>query len=441
MAVEVLTVGDLGQLGDQLGAGAQAVIFDAPALRLPHAPGRLVYKEYKPGAAPRLADMDRLIDLRARLDEHDRTHLDTIATWPQRAVVDAGGALRGVVLPRIPDSFFQPVTLPSSGLPATWVREVQHLFVDPARCRRVGMPDVTWEQRLTICRDFAAALDFLHGPAINVTFGDINAKNELFRVDGAPTVMFVDCDAVRRHGFVTGQPMLNAPDWEPPHQTSLNQSTDRYKLGLFVLRCLTDPGPQASVRTDPADVDGVLDATGRALLMATLRGYPADRPSANDWLRYLSLLLGQPLDPPTLTDVAPDRTLVPAGEPVTVHWSTTGAVTVEVSAPGVDPVVSDGRPGFGRTRICPVRTGPLLVTARNPHGTDAVRTPPIGVFDLPSWSSLPVPAPALPVDRLPLPDLPDVGPVLAMLSVPDAAPASIMLNGPDTRPWWRRLIG
>ena len=47
--------------------------------------------------------------------------------------------------------------------------------------------------------------------------------------------------------------------------------SDRYKFGLFVLRCLT-PGDQGSTRTDPAAAAGVLDATGMGLLRDAIHG-------------------------------------------------------------------------------------------------------------------------------------------------------------------------
>ncbi|MET0414811.1 MAG: hypothetical protein ABW022_02170, partial [Actinoplanes sp.] len=235
--------------------------------------------------------------------------------------------------------------------------------------------------------------------------------NELFRLDREPAVMLVDCDAVRPHGVVTGGLQLNAPDWEPPGRSTLNRATDLYKLGLFVLRCLLPPGPQTSTRLDPAP--GLLNDQGMALLTRALSDEPADRPDAGEWLRYLSLTLGRPLDPPVLSAVTLDRTLVAADEPVTVRWAATDAVTIEVAAAGVDTVTIDGRSGGGTIPIRPVRTGRLTVTARNPLGEDTRETPPVFVFDLPSWTDVPVPLPRL--DPLPttFPSLDDVRVVMA----------------------------
>ncbi|WBB80599.1 hypothetical protein O7606_04200 [Micromonospora sp. WMMD882] len=433
---------DLGELGDELGSGGQAVVHDLPGLTLPDAPGRLVYKEYRPGLAPRARDMHDLIALRANLDEPERRRLDACAAWPLRVVGDDRG-IRGVLLPRIPDSFFQPVTLPS-GRRREIPREAQHLFVDADRCRRIGMPTPTPRQRLRICRDFAAALAFLHGPPLDVVFGDLNAKNELFRLDAEPTVLLVDCDAVRVRGSVTGSRQLDAPDWAAPEAPdALSRHTDLYKLGLFVLRCLT-PGTQASTRTDPAYAAGALDPGGVALLTAALTGPPAKRPTAEEWLRHLSWALGEPLTPPTLDRVTPDRTLVPAGATVTVRWVAHHADTVEVGVPGGDAVRVDGRAGAGSVRLRPTGSGPLRVLAGNRRGVTEGWTPPVAVLDASRWTDLPVPMPHVPWPDGWFPALPDLGPALAGAgprvdedpppSLVAAPPPLVALTGTDDPP-------
>ncbi len=406
--VDDLTVDELGRLGPELGSGGQAVIYDVPDLRLPRAPQRLVYKKYKPGHAPRVDAMRRLIALRSGLDKPLRDRLDTITAWPIRMVSDGADVL-GVVLPRIPDSFFQDVVLPASGKTDTIVREVQHLFVEAGRCRRIGMPVPTREQRLAICRDFADALSFLHSTEVDVVFGDINAKNELFRLGSEPMVMFVDCDAARIRGNISGQ--LNAPDWEPPEGRVLSQATDCYKLGLFVLRCLT-PGDQGSTTVEPAAAANVLDATGVALLAAAINGPAEKRPSARAWFRYLCAWLGQALEPPALDAVELDRTMVAAGEPVAVRWAAREADIVEVCAVGCAPVVADGRPGSGTVMVRPQRTGTLTVTARNGCGATERITPPVAVVDVPRWGDFPVPMPRRRLPDLGADALPDISAVL-----------------------------
>ena len=203
---------------------------------------------------------------------------------------------------------------------------MQHTFVAPDRNALIGMPTPTEEQRLRICRDLANVLAFLHSDDLKITFGDLKKKNELFRLDAEPHVMLIDCDAARVRGDMGQQP--NTPDWIPPTGELLSVLSDRYKFGLFVLRCLT-PGDQGSTRTDPAAAAGVLDATGMGMLRDAITEPPKQRPSTLEWFQYLSRCLGEPLDPPTLGALALDRTFVAAGEPLTVRWTAQEAETVE----------------------------------------------------------------------------------------------------------------
>ena len=408
--VAELSVTDLGPPGPVLGAGGQAIVHDLPGFRLPGEPQRLVYKAYKPGMGPSRHSLDRLIARRHRLDPSLRDRLDAVTVWPLAAVVD-GAELRGVVLPRIPDTFFQDVVLPS-GTAKSVVREVQYLFVQADRNDRIGMPNPTQEERLRICRDLADVLALLHSDDLRITFGDLNPKNELFRLGAEPHVMLLDCDAARVRGDTGQQP--NTPDWIPPNGEKLSALSDRYKFGLFVLRCLT-PGDQGSTRTDPAAAAGVLDATGVDLLRDAIQAPPTQRPSTLEWFRYLSRQLGEAVAPPTLGALALDRTFVAAGEPLTVRWTAQEAETVEFIVLECDPVVVDGTVGQGAVDLYPTRTGRIRAVARNRLGEVAVATPPVLVVDAPRMADLPVPMPSMTMPDLGGLALPDVTSVLPPL--------------------------
>jgi hypothetical protein len=282
MTDHVLQRVQLGKLGALLGEGGQAKVFHAPALTLPDAPGAVVFKQYREGHTPPHG-LHRLVARRRDLGKATRDRLDGVAAWPLRVVQD-NGAVCGVVLPLIPGSFFQSRILPGTGRTKRDVREVQNLFISPARARHVGMPEVSLAHRLLVCRDFASALHLLHRRELVV--GDLNAKNALFRLDGRPSVMLVDCDAIRIVGEMPVVAALNAPDWDPPEGKVLSQATDRYKFGLFVLRCLS-PGEQSSTSRDPRRADAVLDQDGRRLIRAALSASPGDRPTVQEWGYYL----------------------------------------------------------------------------------------------------------------------------------------------------------
>ena len=283
-------VAQLSGLGPQLGSGGQATVYDAPELAIAGAPERLVYKRYKEGQSPDLERMRQLIAIRTELDKELRSQLDAVASWPICTVTSENRVL-GILIPRIPESFFQDIVLPS-GHSKRHPREVQHLFVAPERCQRIGMPVPDLRQRLMICRDLARALSLFHSDCLNVTFGDLSGRNVLFRLGGTPSVLFLDCDDVRPRGSVSSG-ILHSPDWDPPDDTErLSFATDCYKAGLFFLRCLT-PGPQASVRRDPIAAAAVLDAEGVELLTRSLNSRAADRPSANEWLNYFNSVLAE----------------------------------------------------------------------------------------------------------------------------------------------------
>lgn len=280
MTEEVVPASRLGALGGLLGSGGQGRVFDAPRLRLPDAVGPLVYKEYKTPLQSAYG-LRRLVAVRNGLDPDRRQQLDQRAAWPLR-VVEEAGRVRGVVMPRIPDSYFQERRLPGTGRVEHGIREVQNLLIPAPRALRVGMPVPTARERMMVCRDFAAALHLVHKHGLVV--GDLSARNGLYRLVERPSVMLVDCDAIRIRGNMAELSQLNSPDWETPDD-KLTQSSDRYKFGLFVLRCLSS-GEQISTTRDPARADAALDPEGRTLLRAALSPRREGRTTAQEWGRY-----------------------------------------------------------------------------------------------------------------------------------------------------------
>ena len=283
---EVIERSELGAL-EFIAEGGQGRVYRCTELRLPDYDGRLAFKEYKPGQVT-AAGLEAIIAMRSRLGDHDRHRLDAMTTWPTRLVREAG-RVTGILMPLIREEYVH-VGRSLTGSVLRKEREIQYLFLSAARCEKLGFPRVNLYQRFAICRGLAEALALL--AENNVVFGDLNAKNALFRVgpgrfDG--DVMLVDCDAVRVRGTVSAVPQLNSPDWEPPEaeRSHLTQETDVFKYALFVLRTLS-PGPNASTARDPRRVDDIIDAEGQGLLRASLSSTKATRPRAADWAAYFA---------------------------------------------------------------------------------------------------------------------------------------------------------
>jgi hypothetical protein len=386
---------DLGKLGGQLGRGGQAVVWEAPDLNLPDAPGALVYKQYK--KPPSSGDeLRKIVARRTKLSGVDRDRLDERTTWPLR-VVERGGVPQGIIMRRIPAEFGDQVKQHSTGKMTWKPREVLFLFVDPVRLSGpvIGRQVPTWEQRLTVCRDFAEMLDFYH-ERVGVVFGDINPKNELYRLADTSSVMFIDCDGARLMSQAAHNVQLNVDDWLPPEGGALNRLTDRYKFGLFVRRALL-PGAFASTKTDPAAISAVLDPAGVDLLTRAIgKGMdPASRPSAHEWWRYFSGLLGDPVDPPVLTVADLDRSFVAEGMAVELRWQATAATTLDVVVNGKTTSV-DARQGGGVLPLWLDRTTHVTVTAANSLGADTRTLGPVAVIPPPDVLRTPVVLPELP---------------------------------------------
>jgi serine/threonine protein kinase len=292
---------ELGRL-DQLASGGNGVIYRVPDYHLASAPQDLVYKEFRRGKVTvQRASLLRIVRVRSRLEERKRQTFDQLTAWPLQVVEEADGTVAGVVMPLIPQQFFEQVHLPSGRFEVI-AREVQHLFVAPERGLRNGFAVPSWEEsalRLRVCGRFAFAIGLMH--RCDVVYGDISARNTLYSLSPRPAVVFVDCDAVRIAGSAAVVKQQNTPDWDAPESKValsarrpivLSKATDRYKLGLFILRCLT-PGPGSSVNREPSVAQWSLDPEGMELLRRALQGQPAERTTAKEWHEYLTIRLGE----------------------------------------------------------------------------------------------------------------------------------------------------
>ncbi|WP_229072852.1 hypothetical protein [Actinoplanes sp. DH11] len=298
-----------------LNSGANGVIHRLDEFRLPDEPGELVFKQYRKGATPvPVHGLATLVAVRRRLVKQRKAALDELAAWPLRAVIGPDNEASGVLMRLIPGHYFEEMSLPS-GARARVPREIQHLIADPGQGRlgEVDVPaDGDADSRLRICERFAFALSLLHGARI--VFGDVSARNVLYRLRPRPSVYLVDCDAARLTSTSAVNRQMHSPDWDPPEKGEQTLRTDRYKLGLFVLRCLT-PGKGSSLNRDLTAAAPMLDGRGTDLLRRSLEGAPGDRPLAREWLFHLRARLGDRPMPPM-----PAEPGVPVTTPHETGW-------------------------------------------------------------------------------------------------------------------------
>ena len=254
----------------------------------------------------------------------------------------------------------------------------------------------------------------LHGPDIDVVAGGVTGRNVLIRPGPTPAVHLRVATSVHA---ASGSPVTDhlGAEWRRPDVAQRSdRQRDCYSLALFVARTLA-PGPFSSVSVHPEAVAEPLGSAGAELLARALSTRDAT-PSALAWLRVLSVRCGRAIEPPRVTSVELARSLVAAGEPLDVRWTATQATSIEIAAPGAEPVRVAVRDGEGVAAAHPTRTGRIAVRAHNDHGSHERASGPVGVFDIASVVRVALPEPVLP-PPVPMPEsrtapgFPDIEPV------------------------------
>jgi hypothetical protein len=353
------------QFGRVLGAGSQGDIVEVSPPGVDGGTDALVAKLFHPHLPVDEASLAHLVDLRGELADDERRLLDAHAVWPSILIIERHRVV-GYLMSEIPAPFWQMIATADGAEQIP--REVQHLFVaDDLAVRNLGETP-SFAERLALARELAVALDLLDRH--DLVFGDLSYRNEVYTLRPVPAVLLVDCDAVRSVDAAPAVAQLHSPGWKPPEGGPPTRASDRYKLGLFVLRCAT-PGVNAQNR-DPSVARSVLDRPARRLLARSVGDDPADRPAAAAWVAELDRVLaglggvvgrtGPPVEP-----VAPP-VLVPAGDPRAPERIVL-TPPVRASAPTAPPAPTAPmpRPPGRAHRRPPWRKVPVKARRPRPH--------------------------------------------------------------------------
>jgi hypothetical protein len=420
---------DRGSLGPmtKIGEGGYGTVSRLDRFRLPGY-GQLAYKEFLAPTAADLANLEDLLQFHQNLTTQRRALLDDGAAWPLRRVTDNGGVI-GFVMPLVPKGFFFQQKLPSGAVSRELLTS-QWLVSSTAKARGagVGVPAADdLPARLVLCAKLAHVLGVLHRDGL--VYGDVSLNNALFAPGPPGRIMVIDCDAATRVG--TGYQQANTPDWVPPEISGGTRShqdlaTDRYKLALFVLRCLS-PGDHASQAVDPERMVGILDDPGVRLMRAGVSGNRAARPTAKQWYAYLTDYLGDLTEPPVISMLTVDRQLALAGDWVTVEWSVRGASSGVLRTPDGAAITVDI--SARSARVVVRHEGAVTLTVENGYGERSASTDPIYLFRPPRIESVTVPGPELPTAEVGAQQ--DLAAALRQFAAGSVAGPSIELPLPD----------
>jgi hypothetical protein len=266
---EVLVPDELGAIGQVLAKGGQAEVMelsDFPSY---------VYKRYTiPGLT--VGGARDLILVPGGLSTADARRLEEWACLPLNPVVqpDDRRRLVGLVLPRIPNSFYR-----SSGE----VRDMEILLCSDDRMQNVPCDPPSWRERLQIALDCAEYVAFIHD--LGLIIGDLNYRNELWRAGRTPGSYWIDTDSYRFADRTSSAASITSPGWSDPLSPRTSSvDTDRYKLGLLIYRMLVQhptivPKPDR-IRTRLGSKIGAPLFDCLHDFVSTVRG---ERPKADRW--------------------------------------------------------------------------------------------------------------------------------------------------------------
>jgi uncharacterized protein YegL len=297
-ATAVLQKADLGTL-TSLGIGGFGEVFRVDESRLPGDMTPLAYMEFATDHGVRAHMAEAAVSFRAGLSPADRAELDRYTAWPKALVADPAGEVCGLLMPLVQQDYLCEVPDSRTGSITSRPCELQWLTApESARvAARVNLPEISQQDRIALLAQLTYIIAWLHRRGW--VYGDLSLRSAVFALN-PPRLLLLDCDGAaalsdpnRRQG--------SSPSWEPPelriagleegpHRLLQDGSTDVYKLGLAILRCLT-PGRGASTTRDASRLGHVLDDQGISLVADALSVDPASRPAARDLYLYLSGLV------------------------------------------------------------------------------------------------------------------------------------------------------
>ncbi|MQS35933.1 hypothetical protein [Streptomyces katsurahamanus] len=239
----VTEVSSVTAAGDRLGEGFQSRSVE----RLTSHPGWVAKYYRDPLASPDVAALDRLMELPDAMSAGELETLDRSTAWPVSRLTD-GDRTVGVIMAEAPSGFYVPFNL--RGGRSSEPRELQldHLINDSDYLTRLGVRPPSRQRRHEITCGFLEVGVVLE--RYDVVYGDWSYRNALWD-HGSGAVFLLDMDSC---GIGT-RPWIASPNWTDPafpEGSELTAATDRYRMALLCLRCLT------GTRGEPLDSFDVL---------------------------------------------------------------------------------------------------------------------------------------------------------------------------------------
>lgn len=439
-----------------IGSGAATEVHRLEAFTVPGHPGGLAVVSIRDTNATHWdsAALSRLVALRWGLDARERALLDSLAAWPLAVVEGEGGEVVGCLVPLAAHPFYY---LPAEEKnPGKVPQQAKWLVVAPKRARRAGAAAVGERDvvaRSTVLARVCLLLDLLHRNG--VVFGDLSDRSVLFGVGEVAEAFVVGCEGatvsagaasrkgggdredgdadadeepgLQRNsaGWAAPETLENTDADDPKTEPSMSRApsvqtvdTDRYKLGLLILRVLAPAGDGLERSRDADRIRSVLDETGQAMMHAALGDVPDARPSAADWYEYLRGLIVQNLAAPAIRSVAVSPALVAEGDEIRLEVELSGAQQLTIEMPGRADITREVGGRIVSERFTARQSGRIRVRATNAHGEDVALTDQVRVLPVPTPARIAIATPEVPAGLGVLPDLASLEAALGISTPP-----------------------
>ncbi|MGD0699476.1 MAG: hypothetical protein ABSA02_06295 [Trebonia sp.] len=385
----------------------------------------LAYKKFTVDIDAQARSAERAVDFRDALTPDAQASLDQVAVWPLALVEGQGRAVTGLLMPLIPEDFFFKGNDVMTGEQKDLARGIEWLFTGEEYLAQaqVDIPYPDPVERLILLGKLVYAVGRLH--KLGWVFGDISGKNAVWALR-PPRVLLLDCDGAAPFSDQS-RVQGNTPTWEPPEaepgqHVLQTYYTDVYKLGLAILRTLTQTVQAKDAGRLVAGHE--LDAAGALLIARAVDGNPSVRPTAKELYNYLREVVDPVALPPRVISARLRKTFLIRGHDARVDWQLENATEVTVSADGHDHTV-DPKQHFDGCSFQLDQSGPVTLTVANNLGSVKLDLGEISLYELPPLTVNVPPLPSPQIPDLPRLSLDSMGPVIdkvPAMRLPDLPP-------------------
>ncbi|MFF7330167.1 hypothetical protein [Streptomyces sp. NPDC008150] len=217
--------------------------------------------------------LEALIRLPDAMSAADRALLDAATAWPVARIID-GDHVQGIVMAKAPDRFSARLRNIKGEFQAPAPLPLDWLVASDDKCGKRGILPADREVRERAVRSLLLVGDLF--ARHDVVYGDWSYSN-VFWEQGTGAIFVIDVDTCG----IGSRPWIQSNGWEDPlfdetRKPPLTSLSDRYKLAVLTVRCLTGE------RGDPMEAHRSLERRNGLTALSAALAISLNAPSAQE---------------------------------------------------------------------------------------------------------------------------------------------------------------